>query len=130
MAELANKMPMATHWRTSILGAFTMATAFSKCDDWLAQTNATLLENITHLEHELTRLLPDLVIHRPEAGYLGWLEISALGMDANQIIDKARVSLVPGPDMGGSKYEKFARLNFGTSKEILTEGLTRIANAR
>lgn len=130
MAELANKMPMATHWRTSILGAFSMAVAFSDCDEWLDQTNQTLRENITHLESELRRLLPEVSMHQPQAGYLGWLDISKLGMDTSQIIERARVSLVPGPDMGGGEYANFARLNFGTSKELLTEGLTRIANAR
>ncbi|MEY4390291.1 MAG: hypothetical protein RLZZ400_34 [Actinomycetota bacterium] len=130
MAALANKMVPATHFRSSILGAFTMATAFTDCDDWLATTNETLRQNITHLGTELIRLLPDVTTHAPESGYLGWLDITALNMTVPQIIERARVSLVPGPDMGGEGYQSFARINFGTSKEIITEGLTRIANAR
>jgi bifunctional pyridoxal-dependent enzyme with beta-cystathionase and maltose regulon repressor activities len=41
--------------------------------------------------------------------------------------EEAKVALVPGPDMGGEAYDRWARLNFGTSKEIITEGLERIA---
>jgi bifunctional pyridoxal-dependent enzyme with beta-cystathionase and maltose regulon repressor activities len=44
-----------------------------------------------------------------------------------RIFDEAKVALVPGPDMGGAAYDRWARLNFGTSKEIITEGLERIA---
>lgn len=130
MAAKAERMPMATHWRTSILGAFAMATAFSECDKWLAEINQTLRENFVYLESELRRLLPDVTVVRPEAGYLAWLNIEALQTDVAQLITRAKVALVPGPDMGGENYKNFARLNFGTSKEIITEGLQRIALAR
>ena len=129
MAAKVAKLPAATHWRTSIVGAFAMAEAFANCDAWLAATVATLEGNAKHLLAELHQQLPQVKSHLPEAGYLAWLDISDLALTTQEIATKAKVALVPGPDMGGESYTNFARLNFGTSQEIISEGVRRIANA-
>lgn len=129
MNALLNKLPEAMHWRTSILGAFTMAEAYRNGVEWLDSTLRTLDENRRHLVAEIERLLPMVTVHLPEAGYLAWLDISKLGLTNEEIFTKAKVALVPGPDMGGENYKNFARLNFATSKEIITEGLERIQRA-
>ena len=129
MNALLNKLPEAMHWRTSILGAFTMAEAYRNGVEWLDSTLRTLDENRRHLVAEIERLLPMVTVHLPEAGYLAWLDISQLGLTNEEIFTKAKVALVPGPDMGGENYKNFARLNFATSKEIITEGLERIQRA-
>jgi bifunctional pyridoxal-dependent enzyme with beta-cystathionase and maltose regulon repressor activities len=46
----------------------------------------------------------------------------------NHLLEKGRVSLVPGNDHG-PEYTNFVRLNFGTSQEHIAEGLARIAKA-
>ncbi len=127
MAAKVAKLPPATHWRTSILGAFSMATAYSEGVEWLDATLKVLDDNRRHLASELTRLLPQVRYELPEAGYLAWLDITDLPLTTKQIHEDAKVAFVPGPDMGGAAYEKWARLNFGTSKAIITEGLERIA---
>ncbi len=129
MAAKVAKLPSAAHWRTSIVGAFAMAEAFANCDDWLATTVATLDNNAKHLLAELNDKLPQVKSHIPEAGYLAWLDINDLPLTTQEIATRAKVGLVPGPDMGGENYTNFARLNFGTSSEIITEGIHRIANA-
>ena len=129
MAAKVAKLPQATHWRTSIVGAFAMAEAFANCDAWLATTVATLESNAKHLLAELHRQLPQVKSHIPQAGYLAWLDITELPLTTQDIATKAKVALVPGPDMGGESYTNFARLNFGTSPEIIYEGIRRIANA-
>lgn len=128
MAAKVAKLTPATHWRTSILGAFSMAAAYTEGVEWLDATVSRLDENRRHLHAELTRLLPQVRYELPEAGYLAWLDISNLPLTAKQIREDAKVALVPGPDMGGSAYENWVRLNFGTSKAIITEGLERIAS--
>ncbi len=124
-----NALPEAMHWRASIVGAFAMAEAFENGEPWLDATLVTLKENAEHLVSELARVLPSVKTHIPEAGYLAWLDISELGLTNEEIFTKAKVALVPGPDMGGSAYENFARFNFATSKEIITEALERIQRA-
>ena len=122
-------LPEAMHWRSSIVGAFAMAEAFENGVTWLDSAVATLDENRHHLKSELARLLPNVSMQLPEAGYLAWLDISELGLSNEEIFSKAKVALVPGPDMGGAAYENFARFNFATSKEIISEALERIQRA-
>ena len=127
--EMLKALPEGMHWRTSIVGAFAMAEAFENGTPWLDATLVTLDENRRHLATELERLLPSVKYHIPEAGYLGWLDISELGLTNEEIFAKAKVAFVPGPEMGGDAYKNFARFNFGTSKEIITEALERIQRA-
>ena len=127
--EMLKVLPEGMHWRTSIVGAFAMAEAFENGTPWLDATLVTLDENRRHLATELERLLPSVKYHIPEAGYLAWLDISELGLTNEEIFAKAKVAFVPGPEMGGDAYKNFARFNFGTSKEIITEALERIQRA-
>ncbi|MEN9731095.1 MAG: hypothetical protein RL488_405 [Actinomycetota bacterium] len=129
MNEKLKQLPEAMHWRSSIVGAFAMAEAFANGETWLDSTLETLWSNALHLQSELARLLPAVTMHLPEASYLGWLDISELGLTNEEIFTKAKVALVPGPDMGGENYKNFARFNFATSKEIITEALERIQRA-
>lgn len=126
MDAMLKELPEAMHWRSSIVGAFAMAEAFSNGEQWLDSTLVTLQDAGQHLLAELARLLPTVKSHMPEAGYLAWLDIRELGLTNEEIFTKAKVALVPGPDMGGEAYTGFARLNFATSKEIVTEALERI----
>jgi cystathionine beta-lyase len=123
------ELPEAMHWRSSILGAFAMAEAYANGTKWLDATLETLDENRNHLVAEVARLLPMVSVVFPEAGYLAWLDISKLGITNEEIFTKAKVALVPGSELGGSEYEGFARFNFATSKEIITEALERIQRA-
>ena len=131
MQDRVNLMPQATHWRSSIIGAFAMAEAYENGVTWLDSTVETLDENRRFLESELNRLLPEVGYQIPEAGYLAWLDVTSWNLGDKtvaKLIQDAKVSLVPGNDHGPD-YVNHVRLNFGTSPEIITEGLTRIAKA-
>ena len=130
MNAKVKNMPAATHWRSSILGAFAMAEAFSNGVTWLDTTIVTLDSNRKFLGEELLRLMPEVKYQAPDAGYLAWLEVSAwrLGESTvSRLLQDAKVALVPGNDHG-PEYVNHVRLNFGTSQEIITEGLIRISN--
>jgi cystathionine beta-lyase len=67
----------------------------------------------------------------PEGTFLAWLDFTGLGLgdDPSALLrEHARVALHPGPGFGtgGAGH---ARLNFGTSAEIVREGVDRIAVA-
>ena len=131
MQAKVNLMPQATHWRSSIVGAFAMAEAYENGVTWLDSTIKTLTENRDHLEQEIARLLPGVNYKKPQAGYLAWLDVSVWNLGDQtvaRLIQDAKVSLVPGNDHG-PQYTNHIRLNFGTSPELITEGLTRIKNA-
>ena len=131
MRAKVNLMPQATHWRASIVGAFAMAEAYENGETWLDATIQTLDENRHHLKKELQRIFPAVKYQIPEAGYLAWLDVSSWNLGEQTVptlIEKAKVSLVPGNDHG-PQYTNHVRFNFGTSPELITEGLTRIARA-
>ena len=131
MQAKANLMPQATHWRSSLLGAFALVEAYSNGTDWLDNTVKVLDDNRKFLKSELKKRFPEVTYELPDAGYLAWLNIGAWNLGAetvNHLVAKGRVSLVPGNDHG-PEYTDFVRLNFGTSQEHISEGLARIAKA-
>lgn len=129
-AELLRPLPEAMHWRSSILGAFSMAVAYQDGIQWLDSTLDTLAVARDHLASELQRLLPGARQEMiPEAGYLAWVDISGLKLGDKpweRILDEGRVSVVPGIELG-PQYTQHIRINFATSPELITEALTRIA---
>jgi len=73
--------------------------------------------------------LPGISFVSPEATYFAWLDCSALNLAvpaAKFFLENAKVALSPGGDFS-SYTNKFARLNFATSPEILEEILSRMA---
>ena len=131
MKAKANLMPQATHWRSSLLGAFAIAEAYSNGTQWLDNTVKVLDDNRKFLAKELKAKFPEVGYKLPDASYLAWLDVTAWGLGARTVehlIANGRVSLVPGNDHG-PQYTNFVRLNFGTSQELISEGLARIAKA-
>lgn len=129
MQKLVIAMPQATHWRSSILGAFAMAEAYANGVAWLDTTIATLDSNRRFLAEELSRLMPNVKYQEPDAGYLAWLEVSSWSLGENtvsRLVQDAKVALVPGNDHGPA-YVNHVRLNFGTSQAIIRDGLERIS---
>ena len=75
--------------------------------------------------------LPGVRYRRPQASFLAWLDCRDLGLGADPaaaFLSAGRVALSPGPDFG-SQGSGFARLNIGTSPELLAEAIRRMAAA-
>jgi cystathionine beta-lyase len=69
--------------------------------------------------------------HAQEAGYLAWLDCSALGLGddpAAAFLAQGRVALSSGPTFG-VEGKGFARLNLATSRALLEEAVRRMARA-
>ncbi|WP_047520009.1 MalY/PatB family protein [Microbacterium sp. ZOR0019] len=123
-------LPVEVEWRTGQFGLLAAVAAFSEeSDEWLEGLLRTLDENRVLLEDLLASHLPGARYRIPDAGYLAWIDLSALGWGENparRILRDAKVALHFGPAFGieGAGH---VRLNFGTSPEILTEAVERIA---
>jgi cystathionine beta-lyase len=68
----------------------------------------------------------------PQAGYLAWLDCSALGLGANPgaaFLARGRVALAQGPTFG-REGSGFARLNIATTRALLEEAVRRMASVR
>ncbi len=112
----------------SHLGVLAHSAALNDARDWVVEVTREIAENKTHFAEELARLLPALS-YTPSAGtYLAWLDCSALGLTspAARFHEVGRVRFGPGTD-----YDPLAtqhvRVNLGTSKQLITEGVERMA---
>ena len=124
-------MPMAVHYRSSLLGAFATATAFAEGEIWLD----SVLENLDHNRHMIKNLLsaklPSVRYNIPQNGYLAWLDLEALqlGEDPSLVLlNKGKVAFNAGHTFG-QQCSQYVRLNFATSPTILTEAIERISRS-
>jgi cystathionine beta-lyase len=99
--------------------------AWNACGGWLDDVMAVLGQN----RHRLAAGLPGVRCYAPEATYLAWLDCRGLGLSESPqkwFLEHARVAMSNGDDFMGPG---FARLNFGTSPDILEAILAQMAEA-
>jgi cystathionine beta-lyase len=129
MNEKLSKLPAALHWRSGLLGAFAMGEAFSNGQAWLDAAIAANLASRSLLVGLLAEHLPQVKTWLPEAGYLAWLDVSALGLGENPaatLLNEQRVAFVPGTDHG-SEYVNFVRINFACHPDSLERAVKALA---
>lgn len=131
--RVVRALPVEVEWRTGQFGLLAATAAFSEqSDDWLDGLLATLDENRQLLAALLAEHVPGARYRIPDAGYLAWVDLTDLGWGDNparRILREAKVALHYGPAFG-AEGAGHVRLNFGTSPEILTEAVARIAALR
>lgn len=126
-----SEMPLAVHYRASLLGAFATAAAFSQGGEWLDDVVSQLDENRHLIKNLLSANLPSVRYHIPDNGFLAWIDLESLklGDDPSKVLlDKSRVAFNAGHTFG-AQSSQYVRLNFATSPEIVTEAIHRIARA-
>ncbi|GAA2996289.1 MalY/PatB family protein [Streptosporangium longisporum] len=127
-----DRLPAHSLYRTGHLGVIATVAAFDEGDRWLAGALGILDHNRRLLGELLAESLPEARYGPPQAGFLAWIDLRALGWGddpAAHILDAARVALNAGHRYG-SAGAGFARLNFGCSPQTLTEAVARIAAIR
>jgi cysteine-S-conjugate beta-lyase len=128
-AIAARMLPMTDH--TGLLGVLAAEAAFNDGDDWLDAVHHQLDTNRGLLVTLLAERLPEVIWTPPEASYLAWLDCRRLGLGDNpaeQLSDRARVALSSGP-LYGPPGAGHARLNFGTSAQLVEQMIDRVASA-
>ncbi|MEY3149661.1 MAG: hypothetical protein RL029_935 [Actinomycetota bacterium] len=128
LKEKINSMPISVAFRASLFGAVAATVAFRDSSAWLDGVLATLNENRKLIRHLVETQLPAIGYRIPDFGYLAWLDLSNLGLgeDPTKLILERGKLAINGGVMYGPKHKSFARLNFGTSPEIITEAFNRI----
>lgn len=138
------RMPEEVGHGASHLGLIAHTAAFSSAGDWLDALLRGLDENRTLLGDLVETHLPGVRLLRPQGTYLAWLDCRELGFDeehtegikvvsdlsgpARWFVNHARVALSSG-HVFGAGGAGHVRLNFATSKAILTEAITRMGKA-
>jgi cysteine-S-conjugate beta-lyase len=113
------------------LGVLGSVAAFADSLPWLDALLAQLDHNRGLLSRLLAEHLPGVRYRPPEASFLAWLDCRELGLGedpAAAFLDRGRVALSPGPGFG-TQGHGFARLNIGTSPELIEEAVRRMAAA-
>ncbi|MCA2244975.1 pyridoxal phosphate-dependent aminotransferase [Mycobacterium sp. WUMAC-067] len=139
-----DRMPEEVSHGPSHLGVIAHAEAFRSGDDWLDATLRGLDENRKLLGELVAEHLPGVKYQWPQGTYLAWLDCRALGVDeevsdglavvadlsgpARWFLDHARVALSSG-HVFGTGGAGHVRLNFATSRAILTEAVSRMGRA-
>lgn len=115
----------------SHLGVHASVAALRHARPWLDVARAQVEENTRQLSDLLARHLPGVRYRRPQASFLAWLDCRGLGLGedpAAAFLAAGRVALSPGTDFG-TQGAGFARLNVGTSPELMAEAVRRMAAA-
>ena len=113
-----------------ILGIEASVAAFTSGDVWLAALLTHLQMVRDHLRAELAARLSDIAWAPHEATYLAWLDCRGLGLDSPTaaFLERGRVAFSDGSAFGAGG-DGFVRLNFGTSRGLVSEMVTRMAGS-
>jgi cysteine-S-conjugate beta-lyase len=129
--EALDSMPVDLHDRVGHLGVIASVTAFADADEWLDELRSYLAETRRRLPTLLEEHAPGVRSDPAQATYLAWLDFRATGLGDDptaELLERGHVALYPGPQFGGAG-RGFARLNLGTSHELVEEAVRRIGRA-
>lgn len=121
-------MPISVAFRASLFGAAAATAAFKSSQSWLAGALKRLDENRNLINRLIESRLPAIGYRVPDFGYLAWLDLSKLGLGedpSRAILERGRLAINSGA-LYSPAHQRFARLNFGTSAELITEAFDRI----
>lgn len=100
-------------------------------DDWRKALLKYLKGNRDVVLDYVERNLPGVRVTKPEATCLAWLDCSELKLEPSPyefFLTRGKVALSDGGKFGKGN-EQFVRLNFGTSRRFVEQGLARMKQA-
>jgi cystathionine beta-lyase len=113
------------------LGILALEAAYQHGGPWLATVLAYLASNRDFVAEFVRAELPGVRHFAPEGTYLAWLDCRTLALAPSPhrfFLERAKVGLSDGPAFG-SPGRGFVRLNFATSRPLLTRALEQMAKA-
>ena len=120
------------HVGVNLFGFKAAEVAYREGEKWVEELLAYLEENARFTVDFLKQHLPRVGAYVPESTYLMWLNFSAYGLDQPALMKKlkeeARVALNDGTTFG-EEGKGHVRLNIGTPRSLLQQGLEKIAAA-
>jgi cystathionine beta-lyase len=118
--------------QVNIMGYAAALAAYRDGDAWLAELLRYLEANRDFLADYVRQHLPGVTMTPPEGTYLAWLDCRGAGPAAADpftfFLERAKVALNDGA-LFGRGGQGFVRLNFGSPRALLTEGLERMRRA-
>lgn len=115
-----------------IMAHIATTAAYRHGEAWRQQLIATIEDNVRFVEDYCRQHIPGIRPLRPQASFLVWLDCRALGLDHARLldlfIDKAHLALNDG-EMFGPGGEGFMRMNIGSPRAYVEQGLRQLAEA-
>ena len=118
--------------QVNIMGYAAALAAYRDGQEWLEALLRYLEANRDYLAEYVRTRLPGVSMVEPEGTYLAWLDCRGAGAAATDpftfFLERAKVAFNDGA-LFGPGGQGFVRLNFGTPRSLLTEGLERMRRA-
>lgn len=139
--QIANIICSRSDWRERIdrviniyevcdvgpFGVVGLQAAYNEGEDWLQELNQYIWDNYCYLRDALAASGLPCAVTELQATYLAWMDVSALGMGSQAIVDKLikEQHVRPGP---GAMYgdDRFLRINLASPRSLCQEGIDRI----
>ena len=121
VASALNALPERIFGEPGMPGVLAAHAAWTEGAPWLDAVRAHLLDMRALTRRLIAEHLPGVTMLEPEATYLAWLDCSATAIadDPASAFARVGVAVNPGRDFG-SDSAAFVRLNFATSRDVLT----------
>jgi len=129
--RFAARFPRHVRGGIGILGLYATIAAWNESQPWLDEVVPHLQANRDHLLEQVAARWPEIRCAPSEGTYLAFLDCSALGLEgdpAAHFLRHGRVALSAGRAFGPG-WERYVRVNFATSREILDELIVRMQRA-
>ncbi|MCX4583881.1 MalY/PatB family protein [Streptomyces sp. NBC_01481] len=104
--------------------------AYREGGPWLDELGAYVAGNLRMVAERLGSAFPELGWQPPQAGYLAWIDLRALGIDdavlQRELIQREKVAIMPGTTYG---VEGFVRFNVGCPRAKAERGVDALIRA-
>lgn len=104
--------------------------AYREGGPWLDELGAYVAGNLRMVAERLGSAFPELGWQPPQAGYLAWIDLRALGIDdavlQRELIQREKVAIMPGTTYG---VEGFVRFNVGCPRAKAEQGVDALIRA-
>lgn len=126
--DRVNKAVTAFHVGVDLFGLKAFEVAYRHGAAYVDELNQYLYENARFVTEYVTENLTGAKTYVQDGTYLMWLDFTALGLSQKELMDKV-VEAGVAPNDGshyGMEGNGFLRINIGTQRAMLKEGLERL----
>ena len=114
----------------SIFGVRALEAGYEQCGPWLDELIAYVGDNYRCLRDFMQARFPTAFVAPMEGTYLAWVDLSCLGMGAEErarfLEDEAQLYLSHGAPFGAPGFERF---NLACPRSVLSAALDRLLSA-